>query len=279
MKRFFLRLAFFVVTSFVLINAVAAIYGACSQSRYERDGSETYQAIRLAETPTTAANIILGDSVCHQLLLGVALPGTLNLSCNQAISVCGQYLLAREAIAHDPAVRQITLAYQPACFTNDLTQKFTFNYVVKPFYVHPNLRDGMDALVLARLDRRPQFRLMAFPLFRYTDVLTSTDYSDPHPPPFKYLSPISSDYLRQLANLCQAHQIHLRIVSTPISKTSGYDETTFLKEVSDANLSDIFAGYTQTIRQVEPELLLDNVHFKPPYIRDNSAEFVQMLRD
>jgi hypothetical protein len=277
MKRFFLRLAFFLVTSFILINIVAAIYGAFSRSRYERDGSETFAAIRLAQTPSSNANIILGDSVCHQLLLDVNLPDTLNLSCNQAISLCGQYLLAREAIAHDPAIKQITLAYQPACFTNDLDQKFTFNYVVKPFYVHANLRDGMDALVMQRLDRRPFYRLIAFPMFRYTDALGATDYSDPAPTAFAYLSPISVDYLRKLSDLCQAHQIHLRIVSTPISKTSGYDESLFVKEVSAAHLDNVFAGYTQTIRQVDPDLLLDNVHFKPQEIGENSAEFVKLL--
>ena len=277
MKRFFLKLALFLVTSFVLINSVAAIYGKLSRSRYERDGSETFEAIRRAEMPSSSANVILGDSVCHQLLLEANLPDTLNLSCNQAISMCGQFLLVREAIVHDPMLKQVTLAYQPACFANDLTQKFTFNYVVKPFYIHSDLRAGMDALVLRRLDRRPAYRLMVLPMFRYTDLLGATDYSDPAPPEYKYLSPISSDYLNQLADLCRAHQIHLRIVSTPISKTSGYDEGVLLKEVSDAQLDDVFAGYTQTIREVDPELLLDNVHFKPQDIPANSAEFVKML--
>jgi hypothetical protein len=277
MKRFFLKLALFLITSFVLINIVAAIYGAFSRSRYERDGSETFEAIRRAETPSTCANVILGDSVCHQLLMGANLPDTLNLSCNQAISMCGQFLLAREAVAHDPMLKQITLAYQPACFANNLTQKFTFNYLVKPFYIHPDLRAGMDALVRQRLDRRPFYRLMAFPMFRYTNMLGATDYSDSAPPSFAYLSPVSVDYLRRLADLCRAHQIRLRVVSTPISKTSGYDESVFLKEISGAHLNDVFEGYTQTIREVEPELLLDNVHFKPQYIPENSAEFVKML--
>jgi hypothetical protein len=141
------------------------------------------------------------------------------------------------------------------------------------------MQAGIDGLVTTRLDRRPVYRLMVFPMFRYPDVLSATDYTDPDPPSFAYLSPVSIDYLRRLSALCQAHQIQLRIVSTPISKTSGYDESAFLKEVTDAHLDDIFAGYTPTIRRVDPELLLDNVHFKPQYIRQNSAEFVKMLRE
>jgi hypothetical protein len=278
MKRFFSKTALFLVTSFVLINLVAAIYGAFARSRYERDGSETFEAIRRAQTPSTCSKIILGDSVCHQLLLDVSLPDTLNLSCNQAISMCGQYLLAREALAHDPAAKQITLAYLPACFTNDLKDEYTFNYLVKPFYIHPGMRAGMDDLVLERLNRRPVYRLMVLPMFRYSDVLGATDYSDNSPPGFEYLSPISIDYLRKLADLCRAHQVQLRIVSTPISKTSGYDQGAFLKEVAAAHLEDLFAGYPQTVRQIDADEFIDNVHFKPPYIAENSAEFVKLLQ-
>jgi hypothetical protein len=279
MRRFFLRLAFFLGTSFVLINIVAAIYGALSRSRYEREGSETYEAIHRAETPSTAANVILGDSVSYQLLMGVDLPNTLNLSCNQAVSVCGQFLLAQEALAHDPAVKRVTLAYQPFSFTNDLNQKYTFNYFVKPFWVQPRMRRGMDDLVLRLLLHKPQFQLMVLPMFRYTDLLSSTDYSRSPPLTYAYLSGLSVDYLRRLSGLCREHGIGLRIVSTPISQTSGYDESVFLREVSDAHLGAIFAGYTTTIRRVDPDMLLDNVHFKPHDIDKNSAVFVKMLQE
>lgn len=279
MKRFFLRLTLFLVTSFLLINLVAAIYGHFSRSRYERDGSETYDAIRRAELPSTCSRLVLGDSVSHQLLLGVNLPDTLNLSSNQAISMYGQYMLAHEAIAHDPALKQITLAYQPACFGNDLTQKFTFNYVVKPFYVRPEMRAGMDEQVIARLNRRPVFWLMNFPMFRYTDLLSSTDYSETPSPFYRYLSPVSVNYLRKLGDLCQAKHIQLRIVSTPISRTSGYEEAQLLKEIDRHELGDLFPGYVPTIRQVDPAQLIDNVHFKPEFIRENSPEFVKLLGD
>jgi hypothetical protein len=277
MKRFFLRLILFLVTSFALLNMVAAIYGRFSRSRYERDGSETFDAIRRAEAPATSPNILLGDSVCHQLTMGVDLPQTLNLSCSQAVSMCGQYLLARETIAHDPAARQITLAYLPACFDNDLMGPFTFNYLVKSFYIHPQMREGMDALVLQRLDRRPVYRLIAFPMFRYTDLLGATDYSGPPPTSFRFFSPVSVDYLRRLSDLCREHHIRLRIISPPVSTTGKYDAAGFQKEMSDAHLDSIFAGYTQTIRRVDPDELLDNIHFKPQYIPENSAEFVKLL--
>jgi hypothetical protein len=277
MARFFIKLILFLITGFLLVNLVAAIYAPFARSRYERDGSETFEAVRRARSPSSCSNIVLGDSVCHQLLLQQNLPDTLNLSCNQAVSVCGQFLLARSAVAHDPQARKITLVLLPQSFTNDLEQKYTFNYFVKPFYIHADLRSGMDALVTRRLDRRPVYRLMLFPMFRYSDLLSATDYSSPVPAAFSYLSPVAIDYLHQLADLCHAHHLQLRLVCPPISKTSGYDQAVFLKEISTAQLDDVFAGYTATMRVVSPDLLIDNVHFKPEFLDANSKIFLQTL--
>jgi hypothetical protein len=279
MRRFLFRFTLFLVTSFVLINLVAAVYGAFSRSRYERDGSETYDAIRRAQAPGSSANIVLGDSVCHQLLLAANLPDTLNLSCNQAVSMCGQYLLAHAAVTRDPAVKRVTLAYLPQSFANDLNEKFTFNYVVKPFYVHADLRSGMDALVRERLDRRPFYRLMLLPMFRYSDLLGATDYSGPAQTGFTYLSPVSVDYLHQLDDLCRERSIRLRVVCPPISTASGFDAAVFSREVVAAHLEDVFAGYAQTMQQVDPSVLLDGRHFKPEDIREYSQGFLKMLEE
>jgi hypothetical protein len=279
MTRFLLKLAFFLLTSFVVINIVAAIYGPFSRSHYERDGSETFESVRRARTPSTFTNVVLGDSVCHQLLLQNTPPDTLNLSCNQAISMCGQFLLARAAVAHDPFVKRITLAYIPGSFSNDLNQKFTFNYVVKPFYIHADMRDGMDALVHQRLDRRPLYRLMVFPMFRYSDLLNGTDYSGATGSTFSAISPVSIDYLHQLVELCDSHHIRLRIVSPPISQDSGSNISVFLGDVSAAQLDNAFTGYPASIRRVPPDLLIDDIHFKAANIPQYAADFVKMLRE
>jgi len=91
------------------------------------------------------------------------------------------------------------------------------------------------------------------------------------------LSPISIDYLHQLDEPCHSHQIRLRIVCPPISQTGGYDESAFLREVSAAQLDDVFAGYSATMRKVSPDLLIDNIHFKTPYIPRYAPAFVKML--
>lgn len=278
MKLLFLKLILFFVTSFVLINLIAVPYGHLFHSRFETPGSEVYDAIKLSRIPSSNASLVLGDSVCHQLLLHAALKGTLNLATNQAISVCGQYLLARSTLDHDSSITQITLAYLPVCFDNDLQQKFTFNYFVKPFYTHAEFRREMSPRVNQLLDRHPTHRLMAFPMFQFSNMLWATDYSQTaEPPSYTYLAPISIEYLHKLSELCDQRGIRLRIVSSPISSNSKYSQSLFLKEIADAHLEKMFAGYIETIRYVDPGELIDGVHFKPNYIDANSQPFSQML--
>jgi hypothetical protein len=194
--------------------------------------------------------------------------------------MCGQYLLAKSAIDHDKAVKQIILAYQPIVFINNLDQTFCFNYFVRPFYPYAEYRSQMSPMVKQMIDRRPAARLVILPLFRYTTLLSDIDYSKGAPTPaYTYLSPVSVEYLHQLSDLCDQRGIRLRIVSTPISRERNYDKAEFLKEVADAHLEKLFAGYPETIRLVDPALLVDGVHFREENIGANSAIFVKMLID
>ena len=73
-------------------------------------------------------------------MTGYAPPDILSLGTNQAVSMCGQYFIARSAIEHDPAIKELVVAYQPDSFTNNLDQVFCFNYFVRPFYPYAEYR-------------------------------------------------------------------------------------------------------------------------------------------
>lgn len=278
MQRFLLKLTFFSATCFVLLNLAAMFYAKTSPRRVNDPGGEIYDAIKRSHESSTASTVVIGDSVAHQLLTGHTPPGMLNLATNQAISMCGQYLLAKTAIEHDPAIKEIILAYQPIVFINNLDQTFCFNYFVRPFYPHTEYRAGMSPEIMTLINRRPAARLVVLPLFRYTTLLFDIDYSQDAPKPtYTYLAPVSIDYLRKLADLCDQHKIRLRIVSTPISRDRNYDQAQFEKEVTAANLEKLFPDYTNTVRLVDPTQLVDSIHFKEDKIDENSAIFVKML--
>ncbi len=279
MKNFLVKLAIFSVTCFVLLNLVAIFYDTTSRRRVEDPGGEIYDAIKRSHQPSSCPTIVVGDSVCHQLLTGYAPPEILGLGTNQAVSMCGQYLIARSAIEHDPSVKEIILAYLPDSFGNNLDEVFCYNYFVRPFYPYAEYRAQMSPSVQRLIDRKPAARLAVLPLFRYTTLLSDIDYSKgADKPTFAYLAPVSIDYLHKLSELCDQHGIHLRIVSPPISLDRNYDNAVFLKEVADAHLEKLFAGYPESVRLVDPQLLVDHVHFKEPNISANSAIFIKMLR-
>ena len=279
MKRFLFKLALFSVTCFVVINIAAAIHDRIQPSRVEDPGGEIYDAIKRSHQATSATSLVVGDSVSHQLMTGYAPPEILSLCSNQAISVCGQYMLAHAALDRNPSIKQVTLAYQPSIFANNLDQPFTYNYFVRPFFPYAKFRADMSSLVMQRIDRRPFARLVVFPIFRYTTLLSDIDYSaGAGKPPYKYFAPVSVEYLQKFAGLCEQRGIKFRIVSTPISTDRDYDRAQFFKEVADAHLEKLFGGYADTVRLVDPTLLVDHVHFKKENIAANSAIFVKMLR-
>ena len=277
MKAFFLKLGLFAVTSLVLLNIIAAVYARLAPAKVNTPGAETYESIRRAETPGAHRLIVTGDSVCHQLLLVQTPPDSLNLSCNWAVTVAGQYMLAHEALKHTTGVQEVILAYQPTDFQDGLTRINTYHYFVKPFYPRAEFRELMSPAIMAELDKRPLFRLSLLPMFRYTGMLDSVNYTDHSPVSFRYISPLAAEYLRRYAEMCRTAGIRFRVISTPISTASGYDEKVFLQEVAAAKLQDIFAGYTATIRYVPPEVLVDGIHFKKEFIKANSDEFMKLL--
>jgi hypothetical protein len=280
MKRFLLRVLVFGVTCFVLLNAVAVLAKIVARKRVEDPGSEVYDAMRRShKTWPEAKEIVVGDSVAHQLLTGRAPPQMLNLAANQAVTVAGQYFLARTALEHNPQVTRVTLAYQPACFVNNFDEKFEFNYFVKPFYPRAEYRREMSPLLVSMIDRQPVARFVVFPVLANTSLLGYIDYSQGAPkPPCKYVSPLSAEYLHRLAHLCADHHAELRIVSTPISRDRPYDQAAFFREVAANHLEPLFTGYAETVRTVDPALLVDQVHFKDEAIAPNWKIFVEMLR-
>jgi hypothetical protein len=281
MKRFLLKLILFTVACFVLLNLIAVLYDLTSRRRVEEPGSEIYDAINRSHQPSSCTTIVVGDSVCHQLLTGYAPPGMLSLGTNEAVSMCGQYLIVRSAIEHDPAAKDVILAYQASSFTNNLDQVFTYNYFVRPFYPYAEYRAQMSPLVMQLINRRPMARLVVLPLFRYTTLLTAStiDYSlGAEKPTFTFLAPVSIDYLRKLSELCDQHGIRLHIVSTPINRDVDFDRAALMKEATDAHLETLFASYFETVRLVDRRLLFDEIHFKDSAVNANSAIFIQMLQ-
>jgi hypothetical protein len=279
MQRFWLNLTFFTITCFVLVNVCAVIYDRISPRQTEDPGGEIYDAIKRAQQTTNDKTMVIGDSVAHQLLTGYAPPGILSLGTNQAIGMCGQYMMAHSALDHHPDIKDVILAYQPDSFTNNLDQVFFFNYFVKPFYPIARFRADMSPDVIAVIDRHPAARLVVFPLFRYTTMLGDLDYSKDAPPhAFTYLAPVSIEYLHRLSNLCDQRHVRLHVVSTPISTDRDYDEAVFAKEVTDAHLDPLFTNYAASVRRVDPQLLVDHVHFTDENIAANSKIFIEMLQ-
>jgi hypothetical protein len=118
---------------------------------------EVFVAVEAAHKPSPIIRAIyLGDSVAEQLFppSRETRPDERFLTCNQAISVAGQYYLLEDALTNCPDIRDVYLFYYPGSFTNDLdsppfTNDFFCGFFHKPDQIRETFQLTKDYRLLA----------------------------------------------------------------------------------------------------------------------------------
>ena len=97
-------------------------------------GSYIYKAIEKSKTKEPYRKLVIGDSVGRQLFPNSDEYANFNSLCtNQAVSMCGQYLLLNNYINAGNKIDTLYLLFNPTSFSNNLNQVYTFHYFLKPF--------------------------------------------------------------------------------------------------------------------------------------------------
>ncbi len=103
---------------------------------YRKVGSiEICPAIKKAETRNNYSKIVLGDSVCHQIFSEFQNINNeyLLLGTNQAITMDGQYILARLFIDSHPEATDVYLVLLPGAFSSGYDSEMSYSYLIEPF--------------------------------------------------------------------------------------------------------------------------------------------------
>lgn len=226
-------------------------------------GYEVYHSIKKSLQKKTNTNVlILGDSVAKQLYDNNDYNDSIySLACNQAISVAGQYFLLHNFLSkhEDKEKLDIILIYLPLSFNNNLDQKYTFQYFVKPFY--------NDAyLPLMTNDCKKQIEKIPFYNWSQNKVIKESNWSPNFPnPKIKFdISEISRDYLIKMDSLCQEENVNsFKIYCPPISSSVNEADLEYFKvKVDELNLSDLFDSYFDgLVRLNENQFNADQIHF------------------
>jgi len=280
MQKFTAKICFFIVSCFIIANILSlAILNSEKLSAYfvtKKFGNETYQALKKSIIPSSAKNLIIGDSVARHIFAidSVNNAKYYNLASNVWASMIGQYIIALNAIETNKMIRNIYLFYHPDSFQNDLDQPWTYSYIVKPFYT-TKYRVFFSENAITKLKQCRFFILFELPIAKTLPIFNKIDYSStkewhgfPNVQQKPYLSEISIEYLKKLEKICLEKGITLSVVMPPIAKKYDTDFSMMKMQIDSNDLGNIFNGYFENKQILDDKYFRDGIHIKKNYLNE-----------
>lgn len=267
--HFIRRFLLFTILAIPFI-AGQGLYIYCTRT-YEQtvNGSEIYVSLHKSVIKKKVKVLLIGDSVGEQLYDNRTYNDEVySLTTNQAISMAGYYILLKKFTDtnYDQLPQEVILILHPETFTNNLDQKFTFHYFLKPFYKQEN-----RALLTQNCIK--QIKKIPFNSFSQLPFIVSTNWAPDYQPPkdtsYRLISPISNEYLVKMSALCAKKHIVFRLYSPPVKASSRNQIARYAAgqgECIKCDLSTEFKSYFDNIEYLADTLFQDQIHFKKQYI-------------
>ena len=263
MKRFLLRCLLWILVLFGL-EGVMYLTGFRFPSF---NGKEVFRSISLSKEKSGKGVLILGDSVGQQLYPSQrSYPDAVSLSCNQAVTMAGQYFLMYryfEANA-DALPERVVLVCTPQCLQNDLDQ-FTYQYFLKPFYTG-EYKPLFNDILLARLQHIPHYRTASLPFIRVSNYAFAYDLEPDVP--YSLVSPLSRSYLQKMSGLASSKGVSFSLLCPPVRESlqEWVDSLCICAAKDDEMEEELIDAYRSSITPYPDSLFRDRYH----YIRDHT---------
>lgn len=212
-------------------------------------GNEIYVSILKSKKKTEKKKLIIGDSTANLFFSNKADNGEFySLSCNQAISLCGHFMLLNNFLNAGNRPEEVYVIYYPISFTNNLDLIYTYHYFLKPFY-RSEYKPLMTESVMCQIKQIPFYQFSQLPL------LISSAWAPDYMPKIDtghFLPPVTLDYLEKIDSLQREYDFKLYYVPSPVA-------TCWEDLVKGYNLDGVTNSRTRNALQ----LYLDNIQFLP----------------
>ena len=268
MKKIILKSLLF--SSFLVVLFYAKPIYLLLNDRYKSvvAGKEIYFSIFKSKQKKKAKKIILGDSVAYQLFPNTSNNDTINsLACNQAISLAGQYILLNNYINAGNKLDTVYLIFNPFSFKNNLDQKYTYHYFLKPFFI-AEYKPLFTELVFNQVNKIPYSFICREPYILTSNWAPNFITLDKNK--FTMLSQISLEYLQKIKQLSIKNNFQLIILPVPISlRYKAIIKNINMNEIINNNLASEFKNFFSQIIYLEDTLFEDGTHLKQPLFYTN----------
>ena len=264
MKAFLLRLAAFMLAALVLFCGVlglsafapfSEIFAKLTDSTgYSASASEEIGGhIANVQADDGAAALILGDSVCWQVFDPFSLCNTAYRidGSNRAVTLAGQYLLAKAFLDAHPGATDVYLIVTPESFSAGFDAGYGYQYAAAPFAA-AGLLGGLDETTRAELTAAYGAPFLTGRFARWADAspLVKKLYLNalelvPRQEETGPLTPMAARNLRNLAALCQERGAAFHLLCAPLADTGDRRSTmAALEEAFRAQgLYDSYSAY------------------------------------
>ena len=282
MKGFLLRLAAFVLAALVLFCGVLGLSAFApfseifakltSSTDYSASASEEIGGhIANVQAADSATALILGDSVCWQVFDPFSLCNTAYRidGSNRAVTIAGQYLLAKAFLDAHPGATDVYLILTPESFSAGFDAGYGYQYAAAPFAA-AGLLDGLDETTRAELTAAYGAPFLTGTFARWADApLVKKLYLNAlEPAPTQEstgpLIPLAARNLQNLADLCRERGAAFHLLCAPLADTEDRHATMAALETAfrEQGLYDSYSAYFTETPWYDPELFgEDGVHF------------------
>lgn len=263
MKKFLFRIIRFSLP-LIMIFYLKPVY-LLINNRYQNivAGDEIYLSINKTRQKNHQKKVLIGDSAGYMLFPNkINDSAVISLTCNQAISLAGQYILLQNYLNSGNDIDTLFMIFGPEGFLNNLDQIYTFHYFLKPFY-KDEYKQYFSDLVYQQINKIPFVFLCREPY-----ILTSNwapKFKSQDSVNFTFLSPISVEYLTKIKDLGTKKGFPIVLLPGPVSNKKKQIIDTFEKnEAIPTGMQKEFEYFWANLVYLEDSLFVDGVHLKNP---------------
>lgn len=287
MKRFFynlfglsvLFLAFFIC--FLLLSAqnnlrmpIAELTDSSDYAYEDFGAKEIIPFVERAQKKSEHSKLIIGDSVCHQIFDRYYDSNNEYCICgsNQAISLSGQYIIAKEFIENHDNVTDVYLVLTMSSLATEYGAQLGYQYAVMPFVLTDTI-DNLDETTIKEMYRtyggffcqKPIVRLIdQSPLCMklYLNMLAKEKEWFPTGTG-KAISDVSGKYLYEIQMLCEKENVTLHLIAGPHadSENNHKTENRIRDELLVNEKNKVLENYLNQITYYPENLFKDGIHF------------------